>query len=649
MTSLSNSRIIIGARTCGKYRAEVRSPLERAGKTTDMAESKAWTTKRKMKARSAKLVATRQARASAETHRRAVDPTSHAESHTSPSSPTESVQREPDPQTSQETSQDAPVVSVDLGVGGESEYESDARAFDGDAAQDVFDDFVLSLPLDDRRMLAVLLMESFINRQKMQVVDAAREAGSIVGYTDRTVRTLRKQFWDNNGMLEERKQGKYARMTVYGDEELNKKAAEWVRANAFRKGQPNMTAQSFCVWVNEDLLPSSHLLPHFPRRVSFRTSVRWLYHLGFKPVSHRKGVYIDGHEREDVVLHRGKYLREMAALRSSHQPPPACSDEEPRIRVEDDDEKKTLVILYHDESIYNSNEGQTWMWGEEERPALLPKTKGSGVMVSDFVDKHDGYLRLTDKQFALAKVGNPTIAQTARVTFLYGSEREGYWTGEKFMKQMATACDIASFKYPPHSHSVVFILDQSSCHRKFEEMALIPRNILVKDGGPRRVRDTAWAGRPQSMVLHDGTAKGLRTILRERGINTGTLKADDMRTILANHDDFVNEKTQVEHEVNRRGLQCFFIPKFHCELNPIERVWGQSKRYCRAYTNFTIAKLREIIDPALDSVNVELIRKYFRKVREYEKAYLEGKKAGKEVEAAVKVYKSHRRVFSENI
>jgi hypothetical protein len=43
------------------------------------------------------------------------------------------------------------------------------------------------------------------------------------------------------------------------------------------------------------------------------------------------------------------------------------------------------------------------------------------------------------------------------------------------------------------------------------------------------------------------------------------------------------------------------------------------------------------------------MRKYFRKVREYEKAYVEGKKAGKEVEAAVKVYKSRRRVFSENV
>ena len=60
--------------------------------------------------------------------------------------------------------------------------------------------------------------------------------------------------------------------------------------------------------------------------------MRWLHHLGFKPVRHRKGVYIDGHERDDVVLHRGKYLREMAALRAWHRPPPACSDEEPRIQ-----------------------------------------------------------------------------------------------------------------------------------------------------------------------------------------------------------------------------------------------------------------------------------------------------------------------------
>ena len=94
---------------------------------------------------------------------------------------------------------------------------------------------------------------------------------------------------------------------------------------------------------------------------------------------------------------------------------------------------------------------------------------------------------------------------------------------------------------------------------------------------------------------------------------------------------------------------CFFLPKFHCELNPIERVWGQSKRYCRAHTNFSLAKLRELLNPALDCVSLELMHKFFRKTREYEKAYLEGKKAGKEVEIAIKQYKSHRHVLSEDL
>ena len=78
---------------------------------------------------------------------------------------------------------------------------------------------------------------------------------------------------------------------------------------------------------------------------------------------------------------------------------------------------------------------------------------------------------------------------------------------------MKDACDIALFKYPSNTRTVVFILDQSSCHRKFGEKALITKNILVKDSGPRRVWDTVFAGRPQSMVMAGGEAKGLRTIM----------------------------------------------------------------------------------------------------------------------------------------
>ena len=79
-----------------------------------------------------------------------------------------------------------------------------------------------------------------------------------------------------------------------------------------------------------------------------------------------------------------------------------------------------------------------------------------------------------------------------------------------------------------------------------------------------------------------------------------------MRIILSNQDDFMNGKTQVEHYVIGQGFQCYFLPKFHCELNPIEQFWGQSKPYCRGHSNFALAKLRETINPAFDSVTLDL-------------------------------------------
>ena len=77
---------------------------------------------------------------------------------------------------------------------------------------------------------------------------------------------------------------------------------------------------------------------------------------------------------------------------------------------------------------------------------------------------------------------------------------------------------------------------------KYGELDLLAKNILVKDGGERRVRDTTWAGRPQPTAHADGSTKGLRTIFQERGINTSTLKAKNMRMVLFNHDAFFNEK-----------------------------------------------------------------------------------------------------------
>jgi hypothetical protein len=50
-----------------------------------------------------------------------------------------------------------------------------------------------------------------------------------------------------------------------------------------------------------------------------------------------------------------------------------------------------------------------------------------------------------------------------------------------------------------------------------------------------------------------------------------------MYKVMSLQEDFVNEKPQLQHDLEARGHVCLFLPKFHCELNPIKLVWGYAK------------------------------------------------------------------------
>jgi hypothetical protein len=55
-----------------------------------------------------------------------------------------------------------------------------------------------------------------------------------------------------------------------------------------------------------------------------------------------------------------------------------------------------LVLIFHDKSIFSTNEGH----------GPQPKTKGAGIMVSDYIEEHDGSLKLSSNEAALAKARN---------------------------------------------------------------------------------------------------------------------------------------------------------------------------------------------------------------------------------------------------
>ena len=152
------------------------------------------------------------------------------------------------------------------------------------------------------------------------------------------------------------------------------------------------------------------------------------------------------------------------------------------------------------------------------------------------------------------------------------------------MANIEVAAQIAEFKYPADKHTIVWLFDQSSCHRAFAEDALKNAKVMnVRPGGVQpRMCDTMWADRMQKMVFEDGTPKGMKQILEERGINTTRMVADDMRTVLLWYDDFWNEKTIVEHYLNGRGHIVMFVSKFYCELNTIRLSKFGDKRKCTA-------------------------------------------------------------------
>ena len=60
-----------------------------------------------------------------------------------------------------------------------------------------------------------------------------------------------------------------------------------------------------------------------------------------------------------------------------------------------------------------------------------------------------------------------------------------------------------------------------------------------------------------------------------------------LRRLMAKQKDFSEQKSQVEEHIVEWGHLCLFLPKFHCELNMIEMIWGRSKQFVRNNTNGT--------------------------------------------------------------
>ena len=263
----------------------------------------------------------------------------------------------------------------------------------------------------------------------------------------------------------------------------------------------------------------------------------------------------------------------------------------------------------------------------------------------------------------------------------YGKNRDGYWGYEDIAKQVSDVLDVYETLRP--DRQVVVEVDWSSGHAKAQEDglsvrkmnigigqerkggAIIPKTIGrgIADGGvilepgcfnPNGQMHNCRPGGRQYFSFKRGeevnpkeahgkyadasarfdVSKGVRQLLWERGFPIAGddgkyLHGDHLRETLANCEDFKNEVGALEKLVLDRGHILLMSPKGHPELagSGIEYVWGKGKTDFRRDNTLSAARGQVVVDlhervvKCLSGIDLQMLRRFARKAREYMRAY----------------------------
>ena len=213
--------------------------------------------------------------------------------------------------------------------------------------------------------------------------------------------------------------------------------------------------------------------------------------------------------------------------------------------------------------------------------------KGCGrlIHISDFIEEENGRLSVHNEE--------GDVVKDARCIIYPGVGGDPWWDHAQLLVQVDKV--IAIFEEVHPDCVALFVFDQSSAHASLGPDALRAFDMNRSNGGKqRKQKDTVipmnnprpeFRGKAQRMTTDTGEAKGLAHMLQERGFNVQGMRAkcipvcpvenEDccMARLLSKQDDFRLQQSLLETKITERGHYCVFLPKFHCELNPIEMVF----------------------------------------------------------------------------
>jgi transposase len=341
-------------------------------------------------------------------------------------------------------------------------------------------------------------------------------------------------------------------------------------------------------------------------------------------------IYNDGHQRPDVLSALNTYIAEMLDLQeSTHMYTGEHMNTVVRgARLLADSTIKQRIISYHDECCANASDAVTRRWMMAGKGGKMKdKSRGPARMVAGFVCAEIG-MWPGSLQFM-----NP------------GKNNDGWWNGEDTQRQAAV--HLLEFDVRFLGCIYVDVFDNSSEHNCMAEDALLVDKLNKDAAQVRKNKLQDW------QTDRDNEAKLLGFLSLPLPVNIGEA-ARGMTCLcascmLAAQSDFKSQRSGVEEVYMKHnalygtGHCCKFLPKFHLELNPIEKIWGRMKWYLRKYNTGKLQDLAQNMDVGLSPYNVDIamIKRFVRLATAYYIAYREGKDV-MQAEQWLKKHRSHR-------
>ena len=256
-------------------------------------------------------------------------------------------------------------------------------------------------------------------------IEAAQAHSKTTKYAGEVLRNRAKKFIADQ-LVPESPHGSWNISLIDADEELKQEITLFLQS----KGK-YVKAAHIVKYLKD---PSVRERWELKKEISLATAKRWMKKLGYRWIKKHRGLYFDGHERDDVINYRQNVFL------------PAWSLYWDRMQKWDKDGRAEPLTLargevhvvpwFNDESIFYGNDRRQSGWVHKySSPEPYTKGEGASEMVGEYFSPDFGYLKSRDG------------TQCARIVWKPGKNRDGYFDNKDFMEQVDKVMDILERDY----------------------------------------------------------------------------------------------------------------------------------------------------------------------------------------------------------